>query len=303
MKNRKIETYLLKNRIPGIVIALLMVVCMAVIASHFNLQNRISSKTYRTVEEIEDRPDVEVRDVTLTIDRADYLGYDYYIDSERQGRYYYCQQSGKFAILLLRSTDDVVLNYTIRGRVISDDATYSKIVSGMAEDMGIQGSELESRFYPMIISEVNFPRIYYNMMLLVFVLVVLWALYNIVICIYSVCRPWKTSGLQMVIGHTADKDTVRDIDDQLRYNLYYDQDGIAITDKYFVYHSLWHTDVVGLDTIESFKKLKTSSNIGSGNKRIYKLLMVDVDGTTYEQNFKTEEALDEALTYLVDNKK
>ena len=169
MKNRKIETYLIKNRIPGIVTALLMVICMAAMAGHFNLQNRISSKTYRTVEEIEDRPDVEVRDVKLTIDRADYLGYDYYVDSERQGRYYYCQQSGRFAILLLRSTEDVVLNYTIRGRVISDTAAYDKIVSGMAEDMGVQESELESRFYPMIISEVNFPRIYYNMMLLVFV--------------------------------------------------------------------------------------------------------------------------------------
>ena len=41
--------------------------------------------------------------------------------------------------------------------------------------------------------------------------------------------------MQVVSGGKADRNTVRDIDEQLRYNLYYDQDGIAITDKYLVY--------------------------------------------------------------------
>lgn len=169
--------------------------------------------------------------------------------------------------------------------------------------MGIPSQQLESKVYPLIISEVDFPRIYYNMMLLVLVLTALWALYNIVRCIYSVCCPWKVSGMQVVSGGKADRNTVRDIDEQLRYNLYYDQDGIAITDKYLVYHGTWHTDVVELSTIETFKKLRTSANIGPADKKIYKLLMVDVDGVTYEQDFKTEAAIDEALSYLRDSGK
>ena len=180
---------------------------------------------------------------------------------------------------------------------------YISIVDGLAQDMGIPSQQLESKVYPLIISEVDFPRIYYNMMLLVLVLTALWALYNIVRCIYSVCCPWKVSGMQVVSGGKADRNTVRDIDEQLRYNLYYDQDGIAITDKYLVYHGTWHTDVVELSTIETFKKLRTSANIGPADKKIYKLLMVDVDGVTYEQDFKTEAAIDEALSYLRDSGK
>ena len=141
------------------------------------------------------------------------------------------------------------------------------------------------------------------MMLLVLVLTAMWALYNIVRCIYSVCCPWKVSGMQVVSGGKSDRNTVRDIDEQLRYNLYYDQDCIAITDKYLVYHGTWHTDVVELSTIETFKKLRTSANIGPADKKIYKLLMVDVDGVTYEQDFKTEAAIDEALSYLRDSGK
>lgn len=66
---------------------------------------------------------------------------------------------------------------------------------------------------------------------------------------------------------------------------------------------MWRTDVVALDNIETFKKLRTSSNIGSGKKKIYKLLMVDVDGVTYEQDFRSEKDINEALSYLSDDKR
>lgn len=303
MKNRKFESYILKNRIPGIILSLIMVGCMIIMAWHFSLPDRIRSRTYRSIADVESRANPNDRDVTITVDRADYIGYDYYVDSERQDRYYYCQQDGRYAILLIRSNEDVLLNYTLRGRVVSADDEYTSIVDGLAQDMGIPSQQLESKVYPLIISEVDFPRIYYNMMLLVLVLTALWALYNIVRCIYSVCCPWKVSGMQVVSGGKADRNTVRDIDEQLRYNLYYDQDGIAITDKYLVYHGTWHTDVVELSTIETFKKLRTSANIGPADKKIYKLLMVDVDGVTYEQDFKTEAAIDEALSYLRDSGK
>ena len=80
---------------------------------------------------------------------------------------YYCQQDGRYAILLIRSNEDVLLNYTLRGRVVSADDVYTSIVDGLAQDMGIPSQQLESKVYPLIISEVDFPRIYYNMMLLV----------------------------------------------------------------------------------------------------------------------------------------
>ena len=303
MKNRKFESYILKNRIPGIILSLIMVGCMIIMAWHFSLPDRIRSRT-RTISQTGGRrlgPWNRLRMRASACWAEPERGVEKGV--ERQGRYYYCQQDGRYAILLIRSNEDVLLNYTLRGRVVSADDVYTSIVDGLAQDMGIPSQQLESKVYPLIISEVDFPRIYYNMMLLVLVLTALWALYNIVRCIYSVCCPWKVSGMQVVSGGKADRNTVRDIDEQLRYNLYYDQDGIAITDKYLVYHGTWHTDVVELSTIETFKKLRTSANIGPADKKIYKLLMVDVDGVTYEQDLKTEAAIDEALSYLRDSGK
>lgn len=302
LKNKKFEGYLLKNRIPGVLLAVLMAVFMILMAGKFELLNRLNSKSYRTLEEIENISDPYGNDVKITVDRADYLGYDYFVDSERQGGYYICQQNGRYAILLLKSNDEVVLNYTVKGRMIAGGDEYSAIIEGITKDMGIPASQLETRMYPLIISEVDFPRIYYNMMLLVLVLTVLWAVYVLIRCVYDVSCPWRVHRVRDALGKKAGKDTIRDIDAQLRYNLYYDQYGIAITDKYFVCHGIWHTDVVALDSIETFKKLRTSSNIGV-NKKVYKLLMVDVDGVTYEQNFRSERELDEALTYLDGDKR
>ena len=191
----------------------------------------------------------------------------------------------------------------IKGRMISGGSEYSSIIDGITSDMGIAAAQLETRMYPLIISEVDFPRIYYNMMLLVLIVTVLWSVYVIVRCIYEVSCPWKVRSVRDVLGKRADRQTIRDIDSQLRYEMYYDQYGIAITDKYFVCHGMWHTDVVALDNIETFKKLRTSSNIGSGKKKIYKLLMVDVDGVTYEQDFRSEKDINEALSYLSDDKR
>ena len=187
--------------------------------------------------------------------------------------------------------------------MISGGSEYSSIIDGITSDMGIAAAQLETRMYPLIISEVDFPRIYYNMMLLVLIVTVLWSVYVIVRCIYEVSCPWKVRSVKDVLGKRADRQTIRDIDSQLRYEMYYDQYGIAITDKYFVCHGMWHTDVVALDNIETFKKLRTSSNIGSGKKKIYKLLMVDVDGVTYEQDFRSEKDINEALSYLSDDKR
>ena len=45
MKNRKFESYILKNRIPGIILSLIMVGCMIIMAWHFSLPDRIRSRT------------------------------------------------------------------------------------------------------------------------------------------------------------------------------------------------------------------------------------------------------------------
>ena len=56
-------------------------------------------------------------------------------------------------------------------------------------------------------------------------------------------------------------------------------------------------------SLHSQHRKGASANIGPADKKIYKLLMVDVDGVTYEQDFKTEAAIDEALSYLRDSGK
>ena len=71
MKNRKIECYILKIRIHGIILSLIIVGCMIIMAWHFSLQERIRSRTYRSIADVESRANPNDRDVTITVDRAD----------------------------------------------------------------------------------------------------------------------------------------------------------------------------------------------------------------------------------------
>lgn len=297
--NKKFEGYVLKNKIPGLVISLVMLAAILCIAVRSELHNKLSVTQLRTFSDVMDETISGNDNITITIDRADYLGFDCYAGSEITGRYYYCSQDGRFVILLLNSTEDIVLNYAVRGRILVDKEVSDEIQSSIAKDIGISKEQLEKKMYPYIISEVDFPRIYYNMLLLVLILALAWFVFNLIMCIYQTICPYRIPDIKASLGKKATRQTISDIDYQIRHNLYFDQDKITITDRYFIYHGLLHTEVVALDSIESFRKLRTSSNIGSGRRRIYKLLMTDVDGVTYEQNFRTEKTLDEAMSYLV----
>lgn len=297
IKNRQFECYLLKNRIWGIAAAVAMTVVVILMAADVSLFDRFGSDEMDSFAAVYEDAGGSDADVVITIARADYTGYDYYEDSERKGRYYYIQENGRFAIALIDSNEDVLINYTMRGRVLTDDALYDDIVESLANDMCVDKGQLESVTYAMIVSELDYPRIYYNLMLMVFIAVILWMVYVIGESIYVITHPWTHPGANIIDGRRSDKSTIRDIDAELAGSRRYEQDGVVITDSYLVCHSLFGTDAVAIDSIESFKKLKTTSNTDN-DKPLFKLVLSDVDGQTYEQDFRTERALDEALTYL-----
>lgn len=296
-KNKRFEIYLLKNRITGLALSLVIAAAFILMAFHVELADRLVAKTYHSMDEIESANETGDADVTITIDRADYMGYDSYDGATRQGSYYYCEENGRFAVLLLESDEDVLLGYTVRGRVLQADEDYEQIASQLAKDIGLTAGQLEKSMYSFVISEIDFPRMYYIVLLAALIGAVLLLAWNIVGCVRCMLCPWKQVQVRTLLGNDADPGRIKDIDSQLRYNVRFDREGVTVTDSYFLYHSIRHTDVVMLDRIEAYRKLRTSPNIGP-DRKVYKLLMTDVDGVTYEQNFKTEQALDEALSCL-----
>lgn len=298
MKKKKLEFFVWKNQIIWVLLSVLMLMVITLVAHHFNLSSRLRVKQCHQINEAVSSGASAGESIMITIDRADYLGFDYYVDSERQGRYYYCSSDGMFAILLLNSSEDVLLNYTIKGRVISDKASRDAVINSLSSDMAVSKEQLGLMVYPYILSEIDFPRVFFNLLMLVWCLVLLLTVLTAITCIYYTVCPYKLKSIRSTLGSLATRETIKDIDRQLVSNLYFAQDRIMITDGYFIYCGLFSTDIVALDSIESFRKLKTSPNIGSKDKKLYKLIMVDTDGVTYEQNFKTEKALDEALSYM-----
>ena len=73
LKNKKFEGYILRNRIVGVVVSLILVSVMIYMACHFSLIDRMNTRTYRTLADIENIDNLGENDVSITIERADYL--------------------------------------------------------------------------------------------------------------------------------------------------------------------------------------------------------------------------------------
>jgi uncharacterized membrane protein len=295
-KHKKFEVYLLKNRLTGLVISFVLLAVTVLLAARVNLLQNVRIKDVRSVDEIATATDAPRENVRINIERANFAGFESYDNSELQGRYYYSEQDGKFLILLLNSDEDVVVNYTAKARVISGGDTYEEIVQGLADSMDISTQQMKAHTFGIIIDEVGYQGLYYKLILAMLILMVIVFGVNLFLCIYYMIYPWKEHQLADSLGKDATKATIEDIDRELVSNIFYNQEGVTITDSYFISHTWRHTGVLPISRVETFKKLKTSANFG--NKPVFKLIMVDESGDSYEQNFKSEQAVDEVLSFL-----
>ena len=67
LKNKKFECYLLKNKIPGMVISLIMVAVMLFMAGYFDLKDRIRTNVCRDMSQVEVQKDNSDVDISIQL--------------------------------------------------------------------------------------------------------------------------------------------------------------------------------------------------------------------------------------------
>ncbi len=298
-KNKRFHLYLLKNTIAFIVPALLVFTVLMGLISHFNIMDRFTFKQLINTEIPESSAINKSDNVKIHIDHAEYMGYDYYLDNKKAGRYYYTFIDGKCIVMLINSKEDVISDYDIKGVIKEDTTLYRYLLNQCANDMDMNIEQLEQITYDYVISEVDYPENFYNMVQLFIALLIVMMLFHILQGIYWLIFPWKTPSVKSINGVANGKLVIHDLNKQLRDKILLEQKDIIVTEKYIIAPSLLHTDVILIDHIEVLSKhMERKKHLLFRNRDVYKLIISDSEDMFYEQEFENEKLIDEVIPLL-----
>lgn len=297
-KNRRFDLYLLKNTVLSMLPAMVVLVAMMAMMYHFEIAKKFTFEYADGPDELQRIYAEEVYNVKLHVDRADYLGYEYYLDDNLAGRYYYSFIDGKCIIFLIDSKEDVILDYTVKGMIKADTAIYQYLISQCADDMGIDVEQLQNVTYDYVISEVDYPEFFYGIVQLVIFVVICIIIITILEGIYRILFPWKTPSVKSINGVANGRLVVKDLNNQLKNCLLLKQKNILVTEKYLVAPSVFHTDVIMIDNIEVLSKHMERKRSFGRSRDVYKLIISDSEDMFYEQEFENEQMIDEIIPLL-----
>lgn len=297
---RRLDLLLLKNTAMTVLPALIILTVILCGISYFKLFQNLEFEKIDTLHQLDVAYEDNIRNVELTLDRADYLGYDYYLDGKKNGRYYYSFMDDKCLILLIKSDEDVLLDYTVKGRMKLDNTLYDYILGQCAEDMGITTEQLKSVTYDYVISEAEYPAAFSKIIKVAVIFVIGISLFTVFEGIIWIFLPWRHPQIKNTHGIGEPKLAVRDINRQMHDALMLKQGNVMVTRKYLIVSSLFKTDIIRLRDIEVISKHKERKRSFPWihGKDVYKLIISNSGDMFYECEFPNEALVDEILPLL-----
>lgn len=305
MGKKKFEKLLLKNTLAIALPAMVVFLVLIILFARHPLFKQIKCVTI--LEEEDYNISIgklylnNTTNVELTVKDLYYTGFDYYVDGEIEGAYYYSTATEKLSIYLIKTSEpeSYIEETVIKGKIIKDDISAEHIINRFAEDNGLDVELLDGYCFDYIISEPDYPHAYITMLYVFFLMpIVVCALiliYTIVIwynpSIHSQCKQLANYG---EIGAIIDELNV-----QLKNHLLFKKNKIYITKDYLIVNYFIRTDVVKLDYIKYLSKnLVEKKEFPRGTREVFRLTMSDPDSIFYEVDFVSEEFIDDVVSYI-----
>ena len=297
---RKLELLLLKNSIMTFIPALLTLLFAGFILIRFDVISNVSAVSCSAAGEVTAAYDSGNYNVEIEVSYLRSLGYDYLLDGEKAGEYYYSYMDGKYMIFLLEEDSEVLHNYTVRGRLTKDNTVYNYILEQFASDMGIETDQLKAMVYGFIVNEPDKTSDIYTAIIVVIAIVMGVICILMIECLIWIFFPWMHPQLRKEKRYGDLKYLMRDINRQIHDALKYKSGDVIITGKYFIVSTLYKTDIIRLKDIEVISKhMERKKTFPPGRYRtVYKLIISNSKILFYQHEFVKEEAVDEILPLL-----
>ncbi|MBE5944023.1 MAG: hypothetical protein E7258_03785 [Lachnospiraceae bacterium] len=305
MGKKKFEKLLLKNTLAIALPAMVVFLVLTILFAKHPLFEQVKCVTIAdTVNYDTDITKLYLDNTTnveITVTDLYYSGFDYFVDGEIAGAYYYTTTTDKMSIFLIKTTkpEEYIDKAVIKGKIIRNDISAEHIINRFAEDNDMDVELLKGYCFDYIISEPDYPHAYIAMLYVFFLtpilVCVLIFVYTLVIwynpSLHAQCKQLEKYGNIHAI--------IEELNLQLKNQLLFKKNNIYITRDYMVVNYFIRTDVIKLDFIKYLSKnIVEKKEFPHRISEVYRLTMSNPDVIFYEVDFVEEELIDDVVSYI-----
>ncbi len=299
---KKYQGFILKNAmaILGPIMALFVV--LAVILHRYPVMEKLECENITAEVDYSGRLEAmyqaDARLATYDAKNLYYTGYDYYIDDEIKGAYYYSTDNGYMCFYIIETTnpESFIDQRSVKGEIINDKISVPHIVNKLVSATGMKEELVENYYTTYVISELDYPGAYISLMYLLSVspaiVCGLILLYILFILIFPAVHPQSE---QLSIYGSPNK-IIREINKELKNKLLYKRANVYVTHNYMIVSYLLKTLVVKLDEVKYLSKNLVEKNVGFNRTvEVYRLTISNPGILFHEVDFVDEDFIDKVV--------
>lgn len=302
-KKRPLESMFLQNSLMALTPVVVYVFIVGILIFNFPILDKVDNYAISSIEELEQVQLDGFYNVSMTIKKATYSGYDYYENNNKVGSYYFTIIDGKGLLVLIKGRQhiDTLENYKLKGKIVNNSPSLEYIFNQFSKETGLEYSEVDSIIYNGIISELDYPYVYnflvYFIVIFPAFITILVVTANIVYVYYPHTRP---QARQLLAFGTSKEEVINEINSQIKCRIVDKTKHSIITEEYIIIHDWMKTDVIKIDYIKYISKHTDVIRIfGSQNKMVYKLTMSNPEKMFCEHNFYDLKEVDIVTEHLI----
>lgn len=302
-ERRPLEMMYLQNSLMALIPAVLYMIVLGVVLNVFPLWNKVSTHQVTTIKELNSLEEEGYSNVKLSVKKATYLGYDYYVGNKLKGSYYYAILDDTPIVVLIegKKRQLQIDDYVIKGKIIGNNADYEYIINNFSRDSGIGTDDLSNMFYGGIISEIDYPFIYTAFLYCLIIIPIMFTLGLIFANVIYVFYPYKHPLAKRLLAFGSNKEAViYEIDSQMRNRMVMRTKHSIMTEEYVIIHTIFITEVIKIDYIKYISKhVETRKMIGFIKLVKYKLTISNPERMYFEYDFSDLVEVDKVIEELI----
>ncbi len=293
----------LQNSLVALVPIVVYMLIVGILIVKFPILDKIENYSINSIEELEQVQEQGYNNISMNIKEAMYSGYDYYENNNRVGSYYYTIIDGKGLLVLIKGRQplDVLENYKLKGKIISNNPSLEYITNQFSKDTGLDYGDIDNIIYNSIVSEIDYAYVYnffvYFMVLFPAIITILAVIAN---CVFAYNPYMHPQARQLLAFGTSKEEVINELNSQIRNRVVSRSKHAIITEEYVIIHNWIATSVIKIDYIKYISKHVVNAKVfGNRGKPLYKLTMSNPEKMFYEYNFRELDEIDTIIEELI----
>ena len=304
MGRKPFQRLLMKNTLAIAIPAIAVFVILTFMFARYPLLDRIQCHSIATMTDADITLGLMYAEKTTNVEYSaenlHYTGFDYYVDGELSGAYYYTKVGGKYLMLLVK-TDNPPMKIDeklVKGRIKKDKLTADHIVTGFALESGMDPALVENMTSDYVISEPEYPYAYVIMIYVFFAMPAFVALIIVIYTLLVCIQPSMNTQARQLREYGDPAEVIAEINSEMRRKLLFRKNNIYVTENYLVVSYLSKTDAIKLDEVQYISKNEVERKKAFRRSPVYRLTLSTPGRIFYEVDFSNESLIDDVIFHI-----